>query len=91
MKKYFALTWTAQTGTVEIVRETETSVYIACHEPWANGARREAKISDGRGYFDTWKEARDFLILHEATKIAALTDELARRQGNVRKIEEMTE
>ena len=92
MKKYLANSAFKDIREVEIVRETDSSVYFLCGAAWATGgARREAKISEGRRYFDTWEEARRFLLEIEEGKIAALTRELARRQENVRKIEEMTE
>ena len=74
----------------EVLRETESSVYFATAWAPERGERR-GKISETRGYFDTWEEARRFLIEIEEQKIATLIRELARRQENVRKIEEMTE
>jgi hypothetical protein len=87
MIKYFA--WAAF-GTVEpreVLRETENSVYLSR----GIEERRKAKRSDDRGYFDTWREARDFLLEIEESKIAALTGELARRQAAVERIKEMKE
>lgn len=92
MKKYLARTYMEKIELVEIIRETESSVFLSCGAAWANGgARREAKVSEFQGYFDTFTEARRFLLEIEEGKIATLTRELARRQENVRKIEEMTE
>lgn len=74
---------------VEIKKETKACIYIAQGGRWQD--RREAKISEGRGYFDTWSEARDFLLSVEEGKMATLTRELGRLQENVRKIQEMVE
>ena len=90
MKKYLANSTLGEIKPVEALRETESSVFIATEWAPERGERRD-KISETRGYFDTWIEARRFLIEIEEQKIATLTRELARRQENVRKIEEMTE
>lgn len=76
---------------VEVVRETANSVYLPCGESWANGGRREAKRSTDRGYFDTFQEAREFLLMIEEEKIATLAREIARRQASIEKIKEMRE
>ena len=86
MKKYFAWSY-PDIRAIEIAKETESYVYIAYSD--GSGSRREAKRTEDRGYFDTWSEARDFLIYAEESKIATLTRELARRHENVRKIQEM--
>ncbi len=89
MIKYFANSTISKISQSEILRETDSSVYIAS-EWYPKGERRD-KISETRGYFDSFAEARDFLLEIEECKIATLTRELARRQENVRKIQEMTE
>ena len=89
MKKYLANSTIGKIKQVDILRETESSIYVA--SDWGSGGERRDKISESRGYFDTFSEARDFLLEIEEQKIATLTRELARRQENVRKIEEMTE
>ena len=68
----------------EVIRETSSYVYLP-------RSGRAAKRTASDGFFDTWQEARDFLLAVEEDKIAALTRELARRQENVKKIQEMKE
>ena len=47
--------------TVEIERETDKFVLIVGH------SSRDAKQGDGRGYFDTYADAKAFLIRHYQT------------------------
>lgn len=42
-------------------------------------------------YFDTWSEARQFLIDREKTKIRALCDELDKHETTLRKLQEMNQ
>ncbi len=50
---------------VEVVRETEKQVIIMGH----TGDRREAKKSEYQNYFDTWEEAKEFLIIIAQNKV----------------------
>ena len=88
MIKYFA--WSGfDIEKREVLRETAEYVYLP--SKYDKNGKREAKMAENRGYFDTFTEARNFLVEIEEQKIATLTRELARRQENIRKIEEMTE
>ena len=87
MKKYLAMSPNGKIESVDVLKETKSSVYF----DWGSGSERRDKISETRGYFDTFAEARRFLLEIEEQKIATLTRELARRQDNVRNIQEMTE
>ena len=88
MKKYRADATFGEIASVEVLRETESSVYIA--SPWAGDrGDRHAKLSETRGYFDTFEEARRFLLESEEGKVAALTRELVRRQERIEKIRGM--
>lgn len=88
MKKYRADATFGEIEQIDIIRETESSVYIA--SPWAGDrGDRRAKLSETRGYFDTFEEARRFLLESEEGKVAALTRELARRQERIEKIRGM--
>lgn len=62
MKKYVARKYYNKIDEVEILRETNSFVYIIGY----NGKEiREAKISNCDCYFDTYQEAKDwFLKLH---------------------------
>ena len=92
MKKYLAWACIEQIEPVEIVRETNSSVFIACDAAWAaGGVRREAKRSEGRGYFDTWEDARQFMLSELSAEIATKTRQIAEWERRCKKIEEMTE
>jgi len=43
---------------IDIIRETEKCVYIAC----GSGERRVAKLSTWGNYFDSWDDAYTYLI-----------------------------
>lgn len=76
---------------VEVTRETEQSVFLPAGTRFhKNGERREAKRSDHMNYFDTWDEARDFLIDREKDAIRGHQNDITRHQETLRKIEEMT-
>ena len=90
MKKYLANSPLSKIEQVDILRETDASVYVASKYAPTTGNRCD-KISESRGYFDAFDQARRFLLEIEEQKIATLTRELARRQANVGRILEMTE
>lgn len=89
MMKYRANSTFCEIDLVEIIKETDSSVYTA--SAWSKQGDRHAKLSESRGYFDTFDEARRFLLESEEGKIAALTRELARRQEKVAQIRAMQE
>jgi len=47
---------------VEIVRETNACVFLPSN--FGGSPRRESKSSDWANYFDTFDQAKDFLISH---------------------------
>ena len=64
---------------VEVDRETDVSVFIDKH--------RHAKRSSYHNYFDTWDEAKDFLLKKaegEAAKCRRLLEVANGRLGNIR-------
>lgn len=62
MKKYLAKRHYNQIEEVEILRETDSFVYVKTS---TGRERRDAKISNHDCYFDTYQEAKDwFLKLH---------------------------
>ena len=54
---------------VEIVRETTYQVIL---KTFGGGERRAAKQSEDSGYFDTWQEAKDFMLKKEEDKLAGI-------------------
>ena len=89
MKKFLAKSDSGTIEAVEVLKESETGVYIPNH--WYPSGQRYDKISATRGYFDAVPEAKAFLVEIEERKIAALTRELARRQDRIAKIQELKE
>lgn len=61
MIKYVAGWWRGRIKTVEVERETESSV-------WING-RRNAKLNNYKNYFDTWEEAHSYLMEKAQRKV----------------------
>lgn len=80
MKKY--RTWLGEIEEIDVIRETDKFVY-------KNSERRDAKRSDRINYFDTWTEARDFLIDREKAAIDRARDEIDQHMEKLAKIMEM--
>ena len=71
----------------EIVRETEHMVIyntINGHE------RREKKQSEYKNYFDTWQEAKDFLVRKYTNKKARAEINLADANKELAKVKALT-
>jgi hypothetical protein len=84
MKKF--RTWhDARIDEVEVVRETAKFVAELDGQRWAK------RNADFRNYFDTWAEARQFLIDREIAEIADLERQLVQHQEALQKIEEMSQ
>jgi hypothetical protein len=81
MKKF--RTWYDRIEDVEVIHETAKFVTEADGQRWAK------RNDDFRNYFDTWQEAKDFLIDREKDAIIKLTTEIKQRQETLQKIEEM--
>lgn len=90
MKKF--RTWhDTRIDEIEVVRETAKYVVLAADTRFCpGGERRDAKRSDiGYNYFDTWQEARQFLIDREEIAIIKLLAEVKQHQETLEKIEAM--
>lgn len=84
MKKYLAKTFYNKIDEVEILRETNSFVYIIGY----NGKEiREAKISNYDCYFDTYQEAKDWLLRLHNDKIESLERQLNRAKEEYNYIE----
>jgi hypothetical protein len=87
MKKY--RTWyDTKIEEVEVLRETKNCVFIASNY-YSKTGMKASKRSEGPCYFDTWQEAKDFLIDREKSAIIKLVDEVKRRQETLQKIMEL--
>lgn len=89
MKKF--RTWyDTRIDEVEVIHET--AMYVSVREMIANKPyeHSDAKRSeDGYNYFDTWAEAKAFLIDREQTTIRDLKRQIAYHEERLRKIEEL--
>lgn len=88
MKKY--RTWyDDRIEAVEAVKETAN--YVTIRETWMGRASdsRCAKRSDSMNYFDSWAEARDFLVDREKAEIDRARNEMDMHTERLAKIMEM--
>lgn len=84
MHKYKTTSFSGITS-VEIERETDSSVYI-------NG-RRRSKRSEYEDYFDTWEEAHEFLTRRAQDDVESARHVLERansRLGNIKGMKKPT-
>lgn len=69
---------------VEVERETESSVWVV--DTWRGergNTRRHAKRSDWDNYFDTWEEAKAFLMAQAEAKVTAARRALDSANGEL--------
>ncbi len=70
----------------EVLRETEKQVVLATS---SGKESREHKESDWQNWFDTWKQAHDFLVLEAEKEVAVLRLKLQQANGNLGNIKGM--
>jgi hypothetical protein len=90
MRKYQTNVGTATIKPVEASRETETSVFflVGTKHDWE---ARADKISEKMGYFDTFEEARAFLLEKLEWNVAALIRSMDREMDKIEAVKEMKE
>jgi vacuolar-type H+-ATPase catalytic subunit A/Vma1 len=72
---------------IEVIRETERFVVV---HAGLSRERREARSSDnGSNYFDTYQEAKEFLIDREKDAIQGHQNDIKRHQETLQKIKDM--
>lgn len=81
MKKY--RTWHDRIEEIEIIKETAQYVTEADGQRWAK------RNQDFRNYFDTWKEAKDFLRKKKSDELKELYERADRLEDVLQKIEAM--
>jgi hypothetical protein len=64
-------TWFNKIEPVEVIRLTENSVYLPADARfYKNGERRQQRINPAyESFFDTWGEARDYLVSQKMVEI----------------------
>ncbi len=86
MEKYLAIEWsTDRIKKIEIERESDKSIWRRySHDGML---RQERKITESCGYFDTWQEAKDFLLKladAEVQKARSNLEYYSNKYGNVK-------
>jgi hypothetical protein len=81
MKKFRASRFGAKVAEVDVERETESSV-------WIDGSRT-SKRSVHENYFDSWEEARDYLLTMAENDLMSARRKLELAQGRVGNIRGM--
>lgn len=84
--KYYA--WLGRIERIEIIKESAKTVTL---KSGISGERRSAKLSEDRGYFDTYQEAKQFLIDQATADLKQLYDQVDRLETKLAKIKEMQE
>ena len=84
--KYNACAFAYTIKQVEILRETKTQVIL--NDKWE---RRNRKISEYDGYFDTFEEAKQWLLDNCNRKVNGLQGQLERAQDQLNTVNSLTE
>lgn len=72
---------------VEVIRVTDANVFLQ-----TNGKeRREAKRSSYQNWFDTWEEAKSFLVMHAEISVEEAHMILERAKGKLGQLRGMRE
>lgn len=79
--------WGFDIDKVSVIRSTEKSVWIQNFDR----GRRQARHSEYRAYFDTWKEAHEHLINKASREIDSATRKLERANNSMDKIMQLKE
>lgn len=84
MKKFKALSWSGpRIEEVEIVRETDSSVFLL-------GGQRRAKVSECESYHDSWKEAHELLLARAEGRVSQARRALERANGALGNVKSMS-
>lgn len=85
MIKYKTSGITARIVPIEVLRETDNSVYL----PYGPGEKLQAKRSERGSYHDTWRGAQRHLIHRVQNKIDILDEQKRSLQRRIREISGM--
>lgn len=62
----------------EVVKETKNFICLVADKEWFPGGRKEAKESDYHKYFDTFNDAKEWVIKKLDERIEKLRNDVAR-------------
>lgn len=89
IEKWKTSSWGIEIEPVTVLRETDQSVFLKGR--WNSAKeRREAKISDGHQYHDTWEAAHNYLLSREKGKVEDAHSRLRSAQGKYGTLKGMT-
>jgi len=88
MKKYKAETF-CSVQIIEVIIERETDHYVFIKSKWRKKLDRELKQCSYHKYFNTFKEAKDYLIDRQIIKIASKKQQLEIAEGRLKEIKEL--
>lgn len=91
MIKYRTGGWDCYIEEVEVVRETAKQIILL--EEWRGkkSERRTTKRGNYHNYFDSWAEARDFLLEKAHSKVQSTEanfEEAMKKRGEIEKLKE---
>lgn len=87
----YKTTYDSRIERVEALRETEFYLFFSSESYLRkNIERREAKRSDWNNYFDTWEEAKQFLLDRAQSKLDSARFRLQEAQGKYENIKCLT-
>jgi len=82
--KYRTCSWKRAIEKVEVIKETEKSV-------WLSGKSHESKVSGHRCYFDTFEEAKKHLITKYKRRVVEAKTSLECSEIDLKFAEELTD
>ena len=85
MKKYNTGGYDTLIKEVEVISETKCFVRVQC----VGSVCRESKRSDYTNYFDTWEEAKQFLLENAQARVDALEERLSEAEQKLATIIEL--
>ncbi len=88
MKRYQTTHWEIKIREIEVLRETDSFVFLA-DEYDRRKERREAKNSHYCFWYKTWEEAYAYLLQRAKDRISFCKSELEKRTNELRIIENM--
>ncbi len=81
-------TWLDEISKVEITRESKSSVWI---KGWGGKERRILKVATAECIFDTFNDAKAFLVAKATQRIERTKENLERAELKLKKIERLTD
>jgi len=78
MIKYKEYRTNGEIEKTKAIKETKNFIYLVADTEWFPGGRKEAKESDYHKYFDTFNDAKEWVIKKLDERIEKLRNDVAR-------------